>query len=126
MMDSLIFIKENNPEEYDKLEAELYEIAEGKKLNKMKAVEWVESMNPKAKWTYEDIEKIDDRIGIPTISAYCIMNMLYSDYSEVLGSGDTPEELENYIKLTREWYKDTDTSKKGEEKLYCYYKNIVK
>ena len=49
------------------------------------------------------------------------MNMMYTDYSDVIGEDD-----EKYLKLSLDWYNDKDTKKTGSEKLYCYYKNIVR
>ena len=60
-------------------------------------------------------------IDIPEIDFYVLMNMMYTDYHEIIG-----EDVETYINMSQAWYNDIDTTKKGTEKLYCYWKNIVK
>ena len=51
------------------------------------------------------------------------MNMLYSDMSNVLGTGDTEESLRKYIEATRDWLNDPDAE---ECKLYNYWKYVVR
>ena len=126
--DTIDYLKIHDEKKYHALECELYEIVNGKVLSEEKAVEWVESMKPKAKWTMTETKAVGKKYGvvIPEVAFYTIMNMIYSDYSDVLGEGDTEESINNYIKMTEDWYFDEDTSKMEDEKLYCYYKNIVK
>lgn len=49
---------------------------------------------------------------------YYVMNMLYSDYYNVLGS-DTAI----YVKLSKAWFEDPDVS---EGKAYRYYMQVAK
>lgn len=117
------YLKEKDPDKYKEVECSLYEIVEGKRLTKEKAIEWVESMKPAAKWTIQDIEKLQasKRVDIPLVDLYALMNMMYTDYFDVI-----EEDEEKYLKMSLDWYNDKDTKKTGSEKLYCYYKNIVR
>ena len=116
--DTLDYIKATDLQKYREIECSLYEIIEGKKLNEEKAKRWVSEMKPSAKWSMEEIDNL--RGNIPLVDFYVLMNMMYSDYHKVLG-----EDVEKYVEMSNAWYNDPDTSKKGSEKLYCYYKNIV-
>ena len=127
LVDTISYIKNYNEDVYNKIECDLYEIAEGKTLTEEKAKEWVSKMIPRAKWTLNDIKQIASKyqLNIPIIPAYVIMNMLYSDFSDVLGENDTNEIIEKYIKAAEDWYYDEDARHTEDEKLYCYWKNIV-
>ena len=124
--DLIMYLKENDNEKYKEIEWDLYEIIEGKKMTKEKAVEWVEDMKPEYKWSFDDAEKIKSikKIDIPSIDFYILMNMMWSDYSNVIG--DDQAALDKYIQLSLDWYNDEDTNKTGSEKIFCYYKNIVR
>ena len=115
---TLDYIKATDLQKYREIECSLYEIIEGKKLNEEKAKRWVSEMKPSAKWTMEDVNSLKG--NIPLVDFYVLMNMMYSDYHEVLG-----EDVDKYVEMSKAWYNDPDTSKQGAEKLYCYYKNIV-
>lgn len=117
--ETLDYIKATDLQKYREIECSLYEIIEGKKLNEEKAKRWVSEMKPSAKWSMEDVKGL--KTDIPLIDFYVLMNMMYTDYHEVLG-----DEVDKYVKMSEAWYYDPDTSKKGSEKLYCYWKNIVK
>ena len=98
----------------------------GKVLTKDMAEEWVKSMKPMAKWDYNTTSAVKKQYGINDIDDTCfyvVMNMLYSDMSNLLGNGDTPESLNNYIEATKDWLHDEDVSK---NKLYDYWKYVVK
>lgn len=127
LVDTISYIKNKDENVYNKIECDLYEIAEGKTLTEEKAKEWVSKMIPRAKWTLNDIKQIASKyqLNIPIIPAYVIMNMLYSDFSDVLGENDTNEIIEKYIKAAEDWYYDEDAKHTEDEKLYCYWKNIV-
>ena len=127
LVDTITYIKNNDENVYDKIECDLYEIAMGKTITEEKAREWVSKMIPKAKWSLNDIKKVatNYQLNIPIIPAYVIMNMLYSDFSDVLGENDTNETIERYIKAAEDWYYDEDAKHTEDEKLYCYWKNIV-
>lgn len=123
LVDTISYLKDIDYEKYRSIECKLYEIVEGKKLTEKKAKEWVEEMRPTYKWTMEETNqvKMQNNVDIPEIDFYVLMNMLYTDYSRTLG-----EDVQTYINLAHDWYYDSDTSKEGPEKLYCYWKNIVK
>lgn len=128
MLDETIeMMKENDPEKYKKYKICLYEMANGEVLTNEMKEEWVRSMRPLAKWTKEEIENVANQyeLKVPTMSAYVIMNMLYSDLKSSLGSGDDEESLQKYIQATNDWYFDEDAKKSGETKLYNYWKYIV-
>lgn len=82
LTDTISYIKNNNNDIYNKIECDLYEIAEGKILTEEKAKEWVSRMTPKSKWTMNDIQNIINQYNssLSIIPAYVIMNMLYSDF----------------------------------------------
>ena len=123
LVDTISYLKGIDYEKYQSIECKLYELVEGKRLNEKKAKEWVESMKPSSKWTMEDTDKVrkEYNIDIPSIDFYVLMNMFYTDDSNVL-----EDDLDKYIKMSQNWYYDKDTAKQGSEKLYCYWKNIVK
>lgn len=106
---------------YEDIECKLYEIIEGKKLNEEKAREWVARMEPMAMWSMEDIKQIKEnqKVDIPLVDLYALMNMLHSDYENIIGT-DTGK----YVEFAKDWYNDIDSSKKGSEKLYCYWKHF--
>ena len=127
LVDTITYVKNNDENIYNKIECDLYEIAEGKILTEEKAKEWVSKMIPRAKWTLNDVKQLALRyqLNMPIVPAYVIMNMMYSDFSDVLGENDTNEIIERYIKAAEDWYYDEDASHTEDEKLYCYWKNIV-
>lgn len=57
-------------------------------------------------------------IGFNRWDLYFVMNMLYSDYYNVLGS-DTA----TYVKMNKAWFEDPDVS---EGKAYRYYMQVAK
>lgn len=125
--DMISYIKNTDKETYDRIECDLYEIAEGRTLNEEKAKDWVYSMKPKAKWNLNDIDNIKEQynISLPRIPAYVIMNMLFSDFSDVLGEEMTDEVIQRYIKAAEDWYYDEDACQTEDAKLYYYWKYIV-
>ena len=127
MLTELIYMtKESHPEIYQKYKMCLYEMAYGKVLTKEMAEEWVKSMKPMAKWDFETTSAVKNQYGINNIddiSFYVVMNMLYSDMSNVLGTGDDEESLSNYIQATQDWLNDEDI---GKDKLYDYWRYVAK
>ena len=118
--------KDSHPEIFEKYSMEIYEMAHGKVLTKELAEEWVEDMNPPCKWDFETtstVRKQHNIMDIDDVSFYVVMNMLYSDMSNVLGDGNSTESLNTYIQATRDWLKDEDIP---EHKLYNYWKYVVK
>lgn len=125
-IEAIDIVKDYSKIDYKALEDELYELIEGKKLNKEMADEWVANMKPAAKWTYEQIESVQKPYEIRPIDAYVLFNMLYSDMQEALGTGDTEDSIQRYINAVKGWYFDKDLKIDGAEKLYNYKKYIVK
>ena len=127
LIKSLHEVKEHNPDMYKDFEMKLYVLANGEVLTDEVKEEWVEHMEPKAKWTKAEVESVVATRGIqiPVSSAYVIMNMLYSDFKDVLGSGDD-ETLNNYVNAMKLWYYDVDAEHSEEHKLFKYYYNVVK
>ena len=82
LINAINYIKNVDEKTYNHIEEDLYEIAEGKVINREKAIDWVNNMRPKGKWSIEEIEQItnDYQTSLPIIPAYVIMNMLYSDF----------------------------------------------
>ena len=113
---------------YDHVKCEVNEIIYGKKITPEIANWWVECMNPAAKWNRKQVEEVATQYGIniPIDSAYVLFNMLYSDNSNIYGDGNSTESLEKYIQGVKDWYMDEDLKINGEEKLYNYWKYIVK
>ena len=121
-------VKEHDEKLYDHIKCEMYEMIYGKKIDREIADCWVSWMNPKAKWTKEQVQSVGTSYGIaiPEDELYVLMNMLYSDNSKIYGTGDDTESLEKYIQGVKDWYYDEDLKISGSEKLYNYYKYIVK
>lgn len=76
-----------------------------------------------AHWSVEQIDDVIRQYGIKCIGfnrwdLYFVMNMLYSDYYNVLGS-DTA----TYVKMSKAWFEDPDVS---EGKAYRYYMQVAK
>lgn len=125
--DTITYLKGTDYEKYEKIECELYEIVEGKRVNEEKAKEWVSGMLPPAKWSMIETNKVKEKfnVEIPEIDFYILMNMMYSDYGDVIGEPTDDNILEKYIKLSEDWYYDEDVGIKGAEKVYNYRKYIV-
>ena len=97
--------KESHPEMYEKYKMKLYIMAYGKVLTDDMKREWVEEMKPRAKWTEEEVKNVVSQYGIkvPYMSAYVIINMLYSDMQNSFGDGDDEESLKRYIQGVNDW-----------------------
>lgn len=129
MLTDIIYnMKESHHELYEKYKMELYIMANGKVLTDDIKREWVKEMKPMAKWTEEEVKSVVSQYGIkvPYMSAYVILNMLYSDMKNALGSGDDEESLKRYLQATNDWYFDEDSKVDGEEKLFNYKFYVVK
>lgn len=116
-------MKESNHEFYEHLESLMYETVYGKVISEEMAEDWVSKLKPMAKWTKEEIANAISGTGLKPLEAYVVMNMLYSDMKNVLGTGDDEDSLKKYIQATKDWLSDEDAS---ENKLYNYYKYIIK
>lgn len=128
LADIIYETKESHPEMYEKYKMELYIMANGNVLDDDMKREWVKEMKPMAKWTEEEIKSVVNQYGlkVPYMSAYVIMNMLYSDMKKTLGTGEDEESLKMYLQATNDWYFDEDINSNGEEKLFNYRFYVVK
>lgn len=118
--DVMYKLKDYNEKCFNKYKTHLYEMAYGKVLNMDMAEDWVESMTPPAKWTFEETSAVKRQYGLQDISDidfYVVMNMLYSDMHEMYG-----EDVDRYVRATKLWLNDPDAK---EGKLYNYRKYIV-
>lgn len=129
MLDELAHtVKQFDKDLYKKYKMELYEIAYGKVLTDNMKREWVKEMKPTSKWTEEEVKSIVFQYGIeiPYMSAFVILNMLYSDMKSVFGDGNDEESLRKYLQGINDWYFDEDAKVDGEEKLFNYKIYVVK
>lgn len=114
-------LEESHPEEYKKYSSELYEMAYGKKVTKDMAIEWVSDMKPVGEhWTIEDTTGAKESLGydLDNVDFYVVANMIYNDYNDLVRDN---EELA--LKMAYDWLHDEDAK---DNKLYCYWKHIVK
>lgn len=122
MLEELIYsLKENHPKEYEDYKEELYELAYGKKINQETAMKWVSEMKPVGEhWSMEQTTNAMQSLGynFDTISFYVVANMMYNDYNDLV-----KENEELALRLAKDWLDDEDAT---ENKLYCYWKHIVK
>ena len=125
--DTMEIIKDYDEKCYKDFEMKLYEMAYGKKLTDNMKREWVKKMRPMSKWTEEEVKNIVSQYGfeVPYMSAFVILNMLYSDMKSAFGDGNDEESLKRYLRGTNDWYFDEDAKVDGEEKLFNYKKYIV-
>lgn len=125
--DTLEIIKDYDKECYKDFEMKLYEMAYGKVLTDEMKRKWVKEMRPMSKWTEEEVKNIVSQYGfeVPYMSAFVILNMLYSDMKSAFGDGNDEESLKRYLRGTNDWYFDEDAKVDGEEKLFNYKMYIV-
>ena len=125
--DTMEIIKDYDKECYKEMEMKLYEMAYGKVLTDEMKREWVKKMRPMSKWTEEEVKNIVSQYGfeVPYMSAFVILNMLYSDMKSAFGDGNDEESLKRYLRGTSDWYFDEDAKVDGEEKLFNYKMYIV-
>lgn len=121
-------LEEYDEKMFDKIGTKMYIMANGKVLTDDMKREWVKEMKPMAKWTEEEVKSVASSYNskVPYMSAFVIMNMLYSDMKSALGSGDDEESLMKYLQATNDWYFDEDAKVDGEEKLFNYKMYVVK
>lgn len=125
--DTMKIIKDYDKECYKDFKMKLYEMAYGKVLTDEMKREWVKKMRPMSKWTEEEVKDIVNQYGfeVPYMSAFVILNMLYSDMKSAFGDGNDEESLKRYLRATNDWYFDEDAKVDGEEKLFNYKMYIV-
>ena len=122
ILDMLICdVKERNHELYEHIENEMYEIVNGKKINKEKAEKWVEKMLPIGEyWSLDEINSTMKELGYndDEIDFYIVANMMRNDYDDVTKDDDMLA-----LKLAHDWLNDKDAR---DYKLYNYWKYVVK
>ena len=101
-------------------------------LTRDKAMMWVEEMqgeggNDGETWTFEEIEEIAEKHGIPKqekklVEMYAVMNMLASDYYEVAEKFDVLND-DFFVCMAKAFIDDKDAVK---DKVAAYYEYIVK
>ena len=85
------------------------------------AKKWVKDMQPAGQhWTMEETTGAMQSLNynVNPIDFYVVANMMYNDYYNLV-----KEDEELALKLAYDWLNDEDAI---EDKLYCYWKNIVK
>lgn len=122
MLSEIIYsTKDSHPEIYEKYKIELYEMAFGKKVSEEMAEKWVKNMKPVGMhWTIEETTNAMQNLGynMDKVDFFVVANMMYNDYYDVV-----KENEEMALKLAKDWLNDVDSV---DNKLYCYWKNIVK
>ena len=122
MLEELIYdLKEAHHEEYEKYKSELYELAFGKKISKEIAEKWVNEMKPVGEhWAMEQTTAAMNSLGysFDPVDFYVVSNMMVNDYNDLV-----KDDEELALKLAHDWLSDVDAK---EDKLYCYWKHIVK
>ena len=122
MLEELIYaLKDVKHDEYEAFRDELYELAYGKKISEEMAKKWVNSMKPVGQyWTMEQTTSVLQGSGynLNPIDFYVTSNMMMNDYNNL-----TKEDEELAIEMAYDWLNDVDAK---ENKLYCYWKHIVK
>lgn len=122
MLSEIIYeTKESHPEIYEKYKIELYEMAYGKKVSEDMADKWVKEMRPAGlHWTIDETTTAMQSLGynIDRVDFYVVANMMYNDYFDLVKDNE-----EMALKLAKDWLEDEDAT---ENKLYCYWKYIVK
>lgn len=118
----------SDKEVYDEVVDKLYKECYGEHFSDWLAEKAVENFKnvdgtEGAHWSVEQIDDVIRQYGIKCIGfnrwdLYFVMNMLYSDYYNVLGS-DTA----TYVKMSKAWFEDPDVS---EGKAYRYYMQVAK
>ena len=122
MLSEILYdMKESHRELYEEYKMELYEMAYGKKISDDMAEKWVESMVPVGKyWNIEQTTSAMNNMGYShdKIDFYVVANMMKNDYADLVEDDDTLA-----LKLAHDWLDDDDAT---ENKLYCYWKHVVK
>lgn len=122
MLSEIIYeTKESHPEIYEKYKVELYEMAYGKTISQEMAEKWVQSMKPAGlHWTIEETTTAMQSLGynFSQVDFFVVANMMYNDYFDLVKDDETLA-----LKMASDWIKDQDAI---EDKLYCYWKYIVK
>ena len=121
LSDIIYETKEAHPELYEKYKLELYEMAYGKKISEEMGEKWVKEMQPVGlHWTMEETTNAMQSLGYSfnTVDFFIVANMMYNDYFDLVKDDETLA-----LKLAKDWLDDKDAK---EDKLYCYWKYIIK
>ena len=121
LSDIIYETKEAHPELYEKYKLELYEMAYGKKISEEMGEKWVKEMQPVGlHWTMEETTNAMQSLGYSfnTVDFFIVANMMYNDYFDLVKDDETLA-----LKLPKDWLDDKDAK---EDKLYCYWKYIIK
>ncbi len=104
------------------------------RLTACEADNWVNCMvmpngSKGAKWDMATTTAVAKQHGvkfehITEYEWYAVLNMMYSDYYDQAKTGK-PDEVPHYVKLAKDFLFDED-GKKPHEKVYCYWKYVVK
>lgn len=112
-------MKEPHYDKYKHYKMCLYEMAYGKVISDEMREEIVEKIGEH--WTLEETENVRNEYGYTDIlpnEFNVVMNMAYSDYSEVFG-----DELDLYAKFSKAFIMDDDAK---EGKVFIYFNEIPK
>lgn len=119
--DVMYELKEYDEEDYKEYKSELYEMAFGKKISQEMADKWVKEMQPIGiHWTIEETTNAMQSLGynFDSVDFFVVANMMYNDYYDLVKDDETLA-----LKLAKDWLDDKDAK---EDKLYCYWKHIIK
>lgn len=126
--DLMMDIKEHHPDKYDEVNNELYIAINGYHFNEDMLDKAVHAMvnddgSAAPKWSVAETSQVARNNGISfnTFNEYdwnYVMNMVYSDYSEILGSN-----VASYVKMANKFLKDKDAP---EGKALRYYMAMKK
>lgn len=123
LVDTISYLKTLDNDEYENIECELYEIAEGKILNEEKATHIIDNMEPYGmKWQLIETEQIRKENGLTNIRPvdfWIVMNSAYNDFHDNWLGND----LTQYIKYADNFINDIDAD---EAKVYLYFTCIPK
>ena len=112
-------MKELHYDKYEYYKMCLYELAYGKTISDEMREEIVERIGEH--WTLAETETVRSKYGYSDIlpnEFNVVMNMAYSDYSDVFG-----DNLDLYAKFSKAFIKDDDAK---EGKVYIYFNQIPK
>lgn len=112
-------MKELHYDKYKYYKMCLYELAYGKTISDEMREEIVEKIGEH--WTLAETETVRSKYGYSDIlpnEFNVVMNMAYSDYSDVFG-----DNLDLYAKFSKAFIKDDDAK---EGKVYIYFNQIPK
>lgn len=125
---SILPLKYKEPEVFKQIIHSLYVECYGEHFSDWLAIQAVSEMknvdgSEGEHWSISQIEDAIRQYNIKGLAfnkwdIYYVMNMLYSDYSNVFGS-----DTSTYAKVCKAWFEDIDVA---EGKAYRYYMNVAK